>query len=1097
MTFAAIGISVNSEPGVLRASLAALEAHMPPGCDLRLLPDAPDPATRAALTALADIPQSATATPLGVAACLNRLASETKADTLILLESGTIVSPGWLDRLLAALEADPRHGLASPSTNRAWNELAVFPNARGDPSTVARTAAEAEARYGQSWKSLAPLWGVGDFCLAIKRSLFDAIGPADEGYGLGPCWEMDYAARAARAGFVSVWAQGAYVFRHPFTGRREREEARLFEASRRRYQDRLCGLRLSGRKQTYASHCHGEACPHFAPADGAPADAAVPALAPCLSPAEAAAMRPAPTGARPRVAVPATPAPPKPAETPPAKDPLVSCIMPTSGRPDWMPQAVRYFQAQDYPNLELIVVDASPDLGLAEPPDDPRIRHHRVPRRLSIGAMRNLACELAAGEVVIHWDDDDWYASTRVSAQVRPILSGEADVTGLNDTRFFELHTWKFWRCTPALHARLFVQDVHGGTLAFRRSLHGNHCRYPEVSLAEDAFFLQRAVAQGARLQRIPGADVFLYLRHGTNAWAFPCGAYLDPTGWLPDSEPERLSADRAFYAARSPAAAPAPPPPALPDPSLEPSCRIAIGVHVHAEPHRLRATLAALEANTLPDYGLLLLPDSPDLAVQSALADLKRVRHSASETPLGVGACFNRLARETAADTVILLESGAIVAPGWLEKLLAALDADPTHGIASPSTNRAWNRLAAFTNGTPDAAGLARTAAEADRRFGESWQILAPLWDAGDFCFAAKRAAIEAVGAADEGYGEGPCWEMDYAVRAARAGFAAVWARGSYVFRHPPTERRQREEALRFETSRRRYQDKFCGLRLTGTRTGYERHCRGEACEHFAPFGDRTRTFGKPSAPPMVSCIMPTANRRRLVPNAIAGFLAQDYPDAELIILDDGEDSIADLAPDDSRVRYLRSPRHRSLGGKRNAACEMAGGEIVLHWDDDDWYAPDRVRLQVESLLASGADVCGLDRVLFYDPRIPAAWEYSYPSGGAPWVYGATLCYRRDYWRSHAFQELTIGEDNVFASVARPGQLHALKDNRFFVALIHPRNTSVKNTRDPRWRPCDVAAVQALTGPLWPPRDLPNITHAARLPSRGRDIALAVSQTA
>jgi glycosyltransferase involved in cell wall biosynthesis len=226
-------------------------------------------------------------------------------------------------------------------------------------------------------------------------------------------------------------------------------------------------------------------------------------------------------------------------------------------------------------------------------------------------------------------------------------------------------------------------------------------------------------------------------------------------------------------------------------------------------------------------------------------------------------------------------------------------------------------------------------------------------------------------------------------------------------------------------------------------------------------------------------------------VPNAIAHFLAQDYPNAELIILDDGEDAIADLVPDDPALRYLCAPRQSNLGRKRNEACEAANGETILHWDDDDWYAPDRVRLQVEALLASGADICGLDKVLFYDPRIPAAWEYVYPSGGPPWVYGATLCYRRDYWRMHPFPDLTVGEDNGFVGAARAGELHVHPDNRFFVALVHARNTSAKNTRDPRWHPYDASRVRELTGPAWPATDMqtaPNPAGPLAAPRRRAD---------
>ena len=66
----------------------------------------------------------------------------------------------------------------------------------------------------------------------------------------------------------------------------------------------------------------------------------------------------------------------------------------------------------------------------------------------------------------------------------------------------------------------------------------------------------------------------------------------------------------------------------------------------------------------------------------------------------------------------------------------------------------------------------------------------------------------------------------------------------------------------------------------------------------------------------------MPTADRRRFVPNAITQFLVQDYADCELLVLDDGEVFVGDLMPDDSRVRYVRDERKTPIGAKRNRAC-------------------------------------------------------------------------------------------------------------------------------------------------------------------------------
>jgi glycosyltransferase involved in cell wall biosynthesis len=101
-------------------------------------------------------------------------------------------------------------------------------------------------------------------------------------------------------------------------------------------------------------------------------------------------------------------------------------------------------------------------------------------------------------------------------------------------------------------------------------------------------------------------------------------------------------------------------------------------------------------------------------------------------------------------------------------------------------------------------------------------------------------------------------------------------------------------------------------------------------------------RTIDAP--PPLVSCIMPTADRRRFVPQAIRRFLGQDYPCRELVVVDDGADPVADLIPADARIRYFRSEPGLSLGAKRNLACRLARGALIAHWDDDDWAARWRV---------------------------------------------------------------------------------------------------------------------------------------------------------
>jgi glycosyltransferase involved in cell wall biosynthesis/predicted O-methyltransferase YrrM len=203
--------------------------------------------------------------------------------------------------------------------------------------------------------------------------------------------------------------------------------------------------------------------------------------------------------------------------------------------------------------------------------------------------------------------------------------------------------------------------------------------------------------------------------------------------------------------------------------------------------------------------------------------------------------------------------------------------------------------------------------------------------------------------------------------------------------------------------------------------------------------------------AGPLVSCIMPTADRRGFVPEAIQGFLGQDYPNRELVILDDGMDAVGDLVPDDPRVRYLRQHERGTLGGKRNECVEASRGDLLMHWDDDDWMAPNRISYQVEALLDAGAEVCGLRRMLFHEPASGKSWLYEY-KGGRPWLAGGSLLYTRAFWARSKFPEVRCGEDTRFVWGHRLDRAVVLEDHHFYVAMIHPRNVSPKHPRGAYW---------------------------------------------
>jgi Methyltransferase domain/Glycosyl transferase family 2 len=218
----------------------------------------------------------------------------------------------------------------------------------------------------------------------------------------------------------------------------------------------------------------------------------------------------------------------------------------------------------------------------------------------------------------------------------------------------------------------------------------------------------------------------------------------------------------------------------------------------------------------------------------------------------------------------------------------------------------------------------------------------------------------------------------------------------------------------------------------------------------------------------PLVSCIMPTYNRRPFIPHAIDYFLRQTYTNRELIILDDGADAIGDLVPSDATVRYERLPKKMTIGAKLNLGCELARGDIIAQFDDDDWYAPWRLAYQVDTLLREMTDLCGINQLLYYDLRTGRGYEYRYPPNQKTWLVGSDLLYTKAFWRGHPFANVNVGEDGIFAWSAARRNISVLDDRSFAVHMIHSRNVSPKRLAGNYWHPHSIEEFERVMGDDW-----------------------------
>jgi len=89
------------------------------------------------------------------------------------------------------------------------------------------------------------------------------------------------------------------------------------------------------------------------------------------------------------------------------------------------------------------------------------------------------------------------------------------------------------------------------------------------------------------------------------------------------------------------------------------------------------------------------------------------------------------------------------------------------------------------------------------------------------------------------------------------------------------------------------------------------------------------------------------------------------------------------------------------SHGIKAQMACEMAYGEIIVHWDDDDWVFPATHFISGcgncrATMTISMDTLCGLSRVMFYEPRVQRAWNTN--TLGRPWVPSSIFCYYKQF---------------------------------------------------------------------------------------------------
>jgi hypothetical protein len=174
---------------------------------------------------------------IGFARACNQGLAIARGELLVLLNNDALVPYGWLGPLRAAL-ADPSIGLAGPVTNRIGNEAEV----EVSYDTCGGFVDAAERRAIAHAGTVADIGTVTMFCLAMRRPVFERIGPLDARFEVGLLEDDDYSLRARELGLRTVCLHDVLVHHFGETSFGELvasgEYGRILAENKRRFEEK-------------------------------------------------------------------------------------------------------------------------------------------------------------------------------------------------------------------------------------------------------------------------------------------------------------------------------------------------------------------------------------------------------------------------------------------------------------------------------------------------------------------------------------------------------------------------------------------------------------------------------------------------------------------------------------------------------------------------------------------------------------------------------------------------------------------------------------------------------------------------------------------
>lgn len=167
-------------------------------------------------------------------------------------------------------------------------------------------------------------------------------------------------------------------------------------------------------------------------------------------------------------------------------------------------------------------------------------------------------------------------------------------------------------------------------------------------------------------------------------------------------------------------------------------------------------------------------------------------------------------------------------------------------------------------------------------------------------------------------------------------------------------------------------------------------------------------------------------------------------------IVLDNSTSPAEDWAPANGRtgVLYERVYETRPIGWMRNRCLDLAlehGADIIVFWDDDDYYPPTRISSGIKALEENpDADIAGSSRMFVLLVRENVLMETG--PFGSTHATAATWTLRRRYAETHRFLDTKVRGEELDFTNEWTADLVQVPPEETIVVLGHGRNTVDKS---------------------------------------------------